>query len=301
MYAIESRALTKHYSGGSIKALTGFDLELEKGMIFSLLGPNGAGKTTFIKLLLSIIKPTSGQGYILGNDIKDPSARERTGYLSENHRLPGYLNAEQFLYYYGRMSGVPGYDLRKKIPELLKKVKLDDKKKLKLKKYSKGMLQRLGTAHALINDPEIIFLDEPTDGIDPIGRIEIREVLLELKDQGKTIFINSHLLSEVERLSDQIAILKDGKMIKKGKTSDFLQSTGKYRLTVASGAERKLFSILNEKKIVFSEKNNFAEADISNSMLLNEVIDLIRHKNIEILGIEELRSTLEDFFIKIIR
>jgi len=301
MYAIESRALTKHYSRGSVKALTDFDLDLEKGMIFSLLGPNGAGKTTFIKLLLSIIKPTSGQGYILGSSIKDPAARKRTGYLSENHRLPGYLNAEQFLYYYGRMSGVPVSDLKKKIPDLLKKVKLEDRKQLKLRKYSKGMLQRLGTAHALINDPDIIFLDEPTDGIDPIGRIEIREVLLELKEQGKTIFINSHLLSEVERLSDQIAILKDGKMIKKGRTSDFLQSTGKYRLTVSPGSEKKLFSILDDKRIVFSEKNNSAEADISNSMLLNELIDLIRNERIEILGIEELRSSLEDFFIKIIR
>jgi len=195
MIAIESKGLTKHYSRGKIKALTDFNVSVEKGKIFSLLGPNGAGKTTLFRLLLGIALPTKGEGSILGKDIRDPEARKCVGYLSEDHRLPGYLNGEQFLYYYGKMSGVSNYDLGIKIPKLLKQVKLDDRKSLKLRKYSKGMLQRLGTAQALINDPEIIFLDEPTDGIDPIGRIEIREILLDLKKEGKTIFINSHLLS----------------------------------------------------------------------------------------------------------
>jgi len=300
MFAIESRSLTKHYSRGRIKALTDFDIEVGQGKIFSLLGPNGAGKTTFIKLILSIIEPTSGEGRILGKKISDPSSRLKTGYLSENHRLPEFLNAEQFLYYYGRMSGSDGYELRKKIPELLKKVKLLDKKELKIRKYSKGMLQRLGTAQALINDPDIIFLDEPTDGIDPMGRIEIREILLDLKNAGKTVFINSHLLSEVERLSDEIAILKEGKMIKKGRTADFLESTGRYKITVETGRTNDLYSLLEGKNISYSKKDSCAEADIEDKAVLNEVIDRLRSEKIIITGIEEQRTSLEDFFIKVV-
>jgi len=300
MFAIESRSLTKHYSRGRIKALTDFNIEVEQGKIFSLLGPNGAGKTTFIKLILSIIEPTSGEGRILEKNISDPSSRFKTGYLSENHRLPAFLNAEQFLYYYGRMSGSAGYELSKKIPELLKKVKLFDRKDLKIRKYSKGMLQRLGTAQALINDPDIIFLDEPTDGIDPMGRIEIREVLLDLKNAGKTVFINSHLLSEVERLSDEIAILKEGKMIKKGRTADFLESTGRYKITVETGRTNDLYSLLEGKNISYSKKDSCAEADIEDKAVLNEVIDRLRSEKIIITGIEEQRTSLEDFFIKVV-
>lgn len=300
MFAIESRSLTKHYSRGRIKALTDFDIEVEQGKIFSLLGPNGAGKTTFIKLILSIIEPTSGEGRILGKKISDPSSRLKTGYLSENHRLPAFLNAEQFLYYYGRMSGSAGYELRKKIPELLKKVKLFDRKYLKIRKYSKGMLQRLGTAQALVNDPDIIFLDEPTDGIDPMGRIEIREVLLDLKSSGKTIFINSHLLSEVERLSDEIAILKDGKMIKKGRTADFLESTGRYKISVETGRTNDLYSLLEVKNISYSIKDSCVEAAIEDNAVLNDVIDKLRSEKIIITGIEEQRTSLEDFFIKVV-
>ena len=300
MFAIESVSLTKHYSRGRIKALTDFDISVEQGKIFSLLGPNGAGKTTFIKLILSIIEPTSGEGRILGKKISDPSSRLKTGYLSENHRLPAFLNAEQFLYYYGKMSGSAGYELSKKIPELLKKVKLFDRKDLKIRKYSKGMLQRLGTAQALINDPEIIFLDEPTDGIDPMGRIEIREVLLDLKRSGKTIFINSHLLSEVERLSDEIAILKDGKMIKKGKTADFLESTGKYKISVETDRTNDLYSLLEGKNISYSKKDFYAEAAIDDKAVLNDLIDKLRSEKIIITGIEEQRTSLEDFFIKVV-
>ena len=301
MLAIESKGLTKHYSRGRIKALTGFDLQLEKGRIFSLLGPNGAGKTTLMKLMLSIALPTSGEGYILGRKINDPLSRMNIGYLSENHRFPGFLDIEQFLYYYGKMSKIPSSVLKERIPELIKLVRLEDKKKLKLKKFSKGMLQRIGTAQALINDPDIIFLDEPTDGIDPVGRIEIREILLNLKERGKTVFINSHLLSEVERLSDEIAILKNGLLIKQGKTSDFLESTGKYLISVINGSEMILFNILESEKISFTHENNMAKASISSETDLNRIIDLLRAEKVMITGVEQIKSSLEDYFIKVIR
>jgi len=301
MIAIESKSLTKHYSRGKIKALTDFNVSVEKGKIFSLLGPNGAGKTTLFRLLLGIAIPTSGEGKILGKNITYPEARKNVGYLSEDHRFPGYLNGEQFLYYYGKMSGVSNYDLSKKISDLLKQVKLDDRKTLKLKKYSKGMLQRLGTAQALINDPEIIFLDEPTDGIDPIGRIEIREILINLKNQGKTIFINSHLLSEVERISDEIAILKQGILIKKGNTGDFLESTGKYLIRVEKEKNDLFQDLLRNKAVEFSQAEYGFTAVIKSSDHLNEIIDEIRRRKIRIENIEHLKNTLEDYFIKVLK
>lgn len=301
MIAIESIGLTKHYSRGKIKALTDFNVSVEKGNIFSLLGPNGAGKTTLFRLLLGIALPTKGEGTILGKDINDPASRKNVGYLSEDHRLPGYLNGEQFLYYYGKMSGVSNYDLSNKIPKLLKQVRLDDRKTLKLKKYSKGMLQRLGTAQALINDPELIFLDEPTDGIDPIGRIEIREILINLKNEGKTIFINSHLLSEVERISDEIAILKEGVLIKKGKTADFLESTGRYHISVEQEKKTSLIEIFRRRNIEHEVSDNGYSAAISNIVELNELIDEIRREKINIENIEHLKNSLEDYFIKILK
>jgi len=301
MIAIESNGLTKHYSRGKIKALTDCNISVEKGKIFSLLGPNGAGKTTLFRLFLGIALPTKGDGTILGKDIRDPEARKNVGYLSEDHRLPGYLNGEQFLYYYGKMSGVSNYDLSIKIPQLLKQVKLEDRKALKLMKYSKGMLQRLGTAQALINDPEIIFLDEPTDGIDPIGRIEIREILLDLKNKGKTIFINSHLLSEVERISDEIAILKQGNLIKKGNTCDFLESTGRYHISVEQDKKDLLTEIFKRRSIEHEVSEDGFSAAISGLSELNGLIDEIRRENINIENIEHLKNTLEDYFIKVLK
>jgi ABC-2 type transport system ATP-binding protein len=301
MFAIESKNLTKHYSGGKIKALTDFSVGVEEGKIFSLLGPNGAGKTTLVKLMLSIAKPTGGEGFIFGLPVNDPASRKNIGYLSEDHRLPGYLDSEQFLFYYGKMSGVSHKDLKLRIPELLKQVKLADRKGLKLKKYSKGMLQRLGTAQALLNDPKLLFLDEPTDGIDPIGRIEIREILLDLKKKGKTIFINSHLLSEVERISDRIAILKDGRLVKTGPTSEFIETTGRYSISVDKNSQETASNIFRSSGIDFDCSGSEFTLKISDTGLLNSLIDGLRSNNIKIEGIVPEKNSLEDYFIKILR
>ncbi len=301
MFAIESDGLTKHYSRGRIRALEDFDLKVEEGKIFSLLGPNGAGKTTLIKLLLSIALPTRGKGFLFGKSITSPESRMIAGYLSEDHRFPGYLDCEQFLYYYGKMSFVPDSELKKRIPALLKQVRLDDRKGLKLRKYSKGMLQRLGTAQALINDPKLLFLDEPTDGIDPVGRIEIREILLDLREKGRTIFINSHLLSEVERISDEIAILKGGKLIRKGQTADFLENTGFYTITVEQQKRTLLEEILKMQDIRHEVSGVSVKAEIISLDILNALIDSIRRESIKIESIEAVKNTLEDYFIKVIK
>ena len=177
MKAVETFNLTKHYSRGKVKALNDFSLQVETGQIFSLLGPNGAGKTTLIKLLIGLAHPTAGRATILDHSIKDYKMHKHIGYLSENHRFPEFLSAAQVLYYYGRMSGVNSTDLKDRIPKLLTQVNLKDWMDVKIQKYSKGMMQRLGLANALLPNPDILFLDEPTDGIDPVGRREIRDLL----------------------------------------------------------------------------------------------------------------------------
>ena len=300
MNVIEAKGLTKYYNNGKVKALDDFNIEVEKGKVFSLLGPNGAGKTTFIKLILSIIKPTSGSAKIFDGNISNFKSREKIGYLSENHIFPSYLTADQILYYYGLMSNVSKSKIKERIPVLLKKVKLHDKRNIKVKKFSKGMLQRLGTAQALINDPEILFLDEPTDGIDPIGRIEIREILNELRNEGKTIFINSHLLSEVERISDEIAILKDGKLIKRGPLEHFINETGYYKVLLDGSKNNIMEEYALSKNIDISYDKGFYKIQNNNLADLNELIDLLRKNKIAISEIAPIKETLEDYFIKVI-
>ena len=193
MNSIETNELTKVYSSSfgnkKVQALVDMNLSVENGTIFGLLGPNGAGKTTLVKLLLGITFPTFGSAKILGENISNYKIKSRVGYLPENHKYPPYLTGGEVLNFFGKLSGVDGNILDKKIDELLDMMKLLKWKKSKVKTYSKGMMQRLGLAQAMINDPDLIFLDEPTDGVDPIGRKEIRDILLELKNQKKTIFL----------------------------------------------------------------------------------------------------------------
>ena len=173
-------------------------------------------KTTLIKILLGIVFPTSGKAKILDEDISNYQIRKKIGYLPENHKFPNYLTGEEVLVHFSKLNGLELDKKSSKITEFLNLVKMEKWRKAKIKKYSKGMLQRIGLAQAFIHDPDLIFLDEPTDGVDPIGRKEIRDILIELKNRGKTIFINSHLLSEVELVSDKVAILNEGKLVKYG-------------------------------------------------------------------------------------
>ena len=235
MAIITTKNITKEYSAKSfskekILALSKFTFNVEKGEIFGLLGPNGAGKTTLIKVLLGITFPKEGEAKIVEKDINDESIKSRIGYLPENHKFPSYLNGEQVLHYFGRLSGMNNNDVEKKTDEYLELVDMTKWKKTKIRKYSKGMMQRLGMAQALINDPDLIFLDEPTDGVDPIGRKEIRDILINLKSLGKTVFLNSHLLSEIELICDRVAILNKGVRIKEGSIEEITTSTDIYKL-----------------------------------------------------------------------
>lgn len=299
MNAIETFNLTKYYSRGKVKALNDFTLQVETGQIFSLLGPNGAGKTTLIKLLIGLAHATSGTANILNYSIKNYKMHKHIGYLAENHRFPEFLTAAQVLYYYGKMSGLNSGDLKTRISTLLKLVNLTEWADVKIQKYSKGMMQRLGLANALIPDPDILFLDEPTDGIDPVGRREIRDLLKKLQAQGKTIFLNSHLLSEVERISDEVAILKGGKLLQKGRVEDFISVKQQFQLKLLS-ENGKLDEISKKLNIPVNYQNELYNISVKDDEHLNTFIDSLRRECITIQAIIPRKISLEDFFIDVI-
>ncbi|KYC36553.1 multidrug ABC transporter ATP-binding protein [Scytonema hofmannii PCC 7110] len=221
---------TGFFMNQKVVSLKNCSLKVYKGETFGLLGPNGAGKTTLLKLLLGIIRPTSGRGLLLGKPIGDRGVKERIGYLPENPYLYDYLTGWEFLQLVAGLFQIPKKVQRQRIPQLLELVGLpqsDARKKL-LRRYSKGMLQRVGMAQALINDPELVFLDEPMSGLDPVGRYQMREIILSLKGAGKTIFFNSHVLSEVEQICDRVAILAQGELICSGSLNELLGTTDVY-------------------------------------------------------------------------
>lgn len=304
MYVIETQNLSKQYSAKfskqKINALNDFTFKVSQGEIFGLLGPNGAGKTTLIKILLAITFPTSGSAKIFGTDVKNYKAKAKVGYLPENHRFPNYLTGEQVLKFYGELSGLKMNEASiNRINELLDIMNLTQWKNTKIKKYSKGMMQKLGLAQAMLGEPDLIFLDEPTDGVDPIGRKQIRDILIDLKSKGKTIFLNSHLLSEVELICDNVAILNKGDLIEFGNINDLTRSENIY---IIQTIEQLTPDIKNDiLKIDFNSGIGENEIQIDSGIdSLNKIIDILRNYNIRIKSIKQKSTTLEDLFIKAI-
>lgn len=305
MNAIEIIGLTKVYSSSrgrkKVEALKDVSFEVATGSIFGLLGPNGAGKTTLIKIILGITHPTAGTALLLNTSIDNYLIRKKIGYLPENHKYPAYLTGVEVLKYFGQLAGAEPTSLKKKTDELLELVKLTNWKKNKIKTYSKGMMQRLGLAQALINDPEIIFLDEPTDGVDPIGRKEIRDILADLKAQGKTIFLNSHLLSEVELVTDRIAILNKGTLLKIGSVTELTEKKEEYKISVdAVNLIEEIASSGRSFHLKPQKINGGYSINVSGDEELNLFIDFLRSKNYLIKEIVPLKSSLEDLFINIV-
>lgn len=306
MPLIETKNITKIYGSAKlnkskVQALTDFTFSVNEGEIFGLLGPNGAGKTTLIKILLAITFPTTGTGTIFGKPLTDSKWKSKVGYLPENHKFPLYLTGEQVLTFYGRLSGLKNkIELDKKITALLETMQLTQWKKTKIKKYSKGMMQKLGLAQALLNEPDLLFLDEPTDGVDPIGRKEIRDLLVDLKNKGKTIFVNSHLLSEVEMICDRVAILNKGDLIKEGNVDDLTRVGDVYEIetvdVLSNELKQKILSI--DQKAGIGNTEIHAEIHINK---LNEIIDILRNSGIMIKTVRQKQSSLEEYFINVIQ
>ncbi len=299
-YAVETQDLTKIYrtrwTGREVRAIDGVSLRVPRGIIFGLLGPNGAGKTTFVKTLLSAVRQTRGSALVFGRNASDPEARQPIGYLPENHRFPTYFTGAGMLDFYASLSGVSASKRKKLIPEHLDLVGLSQWGGVRIGKYSKGMLQRLGLAQALIHSPTILILDEPTDGVDPVGRREIRELLLRFEAQGVTIFVNSHLLAEVETLCREVAILHKGKVALTGKMRDLTAGKG-YRLTVTKPGDA-LADQLRAKATSMAARDGLVDFQFSSRELVNGAVDLLRAQQCEIESLAPTTSTLEEVFVR---
>jgi len=303
-YALEAESLCKIYRsrwrGREIAAVSNLTLSVPEGVKFGLLGPNGAGKTTFVKMLLSAVIPTSGAARIFGRDAGLPEARVPVGYLPENHRFPTYLSGAGMLNFYGALSGLSAQVRRTRVPELLKQVGLKGWGDVRIRKYSKGMLQRLGLAQALIHRPRLLILDEPTDGVDPVGRREIRDTLNALTGTGVTVFINSHLLSEVESFCDYVAILHGGKLAVEGRISALLAGRG-YAVTASNLPETVIRTLQSGAFTIRRTDTTTMEVRAANLESANEAIDLIRAAGGLVESVKNESSSLEDVFIQATR
>lgn len=295
MAAIETKNLVKRY--GKITALNGVTLRAEEAEIFGLLGQNGAGKTTLIKILLGITKSTEGTAALLDEPAGRASIRRLVGYLPEDHRFPDYHTGYSLLEFYGTLLSVPGSTLLRRIPEVLEQVGLKGRMHSKIRTYSKGMKQRLGIAQAIFHEPKVIFLDEPTDGVDPVGRREIRSILLELKQQGKTIFLNSHLLSEVELICDRIVILQAGQIIREGDVAVLTQKKGLFVLGLAPGQVCPREDLARQGYEV-QPRGEFWEIGLTDGQSIDPVVDLLRARGLSIRHLLEKRQSLEDLFLE---
>ena len=288
------------FSRRDVRALDGLDLSVASGEVFGLLGPNGAGKTTTVKLLLGLTIPTSGRAELFGLPVSDPESRRRVGYLPEGHRFPGYLTAGQTLSIFGRMSGVSHVDLKARIPELLARVRLSDWADIKVKKFSKGMTQRLGLAAALVHRPDLLLLDEPTDGVDPVGRREIRDLLREEAARGTAILLNSHLLSEIEMTCDRVAVLRKGKAVAQGRIADLTGQGFSYRF-VGSPMDEGLVGLFREAGASAERVNGHVKLTARDAGHLNALVDAARARGVLVTELTPLRSTLEDVFVDLVK
>ena len=304
MRAIATYDLTKDYAVGfwrkrPIRVLDGLTLDVEAGEVFGFLGPNGAGKTTTLKLLMQLVFPTSGHAEMLGRPLGDLSVKRRLGYLPENPYFYDHLTAEELLVYFAALFGYARRDCRIRAERLLDQVGIGAERRLQLRKFSKGMLQRVGIAQALINDPELVIFDEPMSGLDPLGRRDVRALILRLRDSGCTVFFSSHVLSDAEALCSRVAILAKGRLVTSGRLTDMqLFHAGGWELVVA-GAGDALVSALGarvRRAVRIGEGRYLLELplDPPPERLLGELTAAGAH----LVSLNPIRQTLEDFFIE---
>lgn len=285
---------TGFWMNKKISSLKDFSLTVYQGETFGLLGPNGAGKTTLLKILLGVIRPTSGRAMLLGHPIGDRAVKQRVGYLPENAYFYDYLTAWEFLEFAAGLFQIPKSIAHKRMAQLLDLVGLAKTaaKKKQMRQYSKGMLQRVGMAQALINDPEVVFLDEPMSGLDPLGRYQVREIILSLKEQGKTIFFNSHILADVEKICDRIAILALGELICLGSIDEILGTTNTYHVVVKGATQEQLKPWL----INMECENDYCSGELQVSP--EDFVPNLPQINAQLISLNLTRTSLEEFFVR---
>jgi ABC-2 type transport system ATP-binding protein len=299
MHAIEIRGLAKDYPVGFWKkklrpALKPLDLVVEAGEAFGFLGPNGAGKTTTLKLLMGIIFPTAGSATILGRNFLDPEVKKRVGFLPEQPYFYDYLSAPELLDYYASLSGVAALERKKRIDAVLERVGLSDVGSKQLRKFSKGMLQRVGIAQAIIHDPEVVFLDEPMSGLDPLGRHEVRELIQSLKDEGKTVFFSTHILSDAEALCDRVAVIHKGELRGVGVVNDLRSNVANRSEVIWEGANATaaVGDLLSETHVT----GESVRGTVQNSDL-DGLLEKLRQQGARLISVTPLHGTLEEYFL----
>src|SRR5262249_47742071 len=299
MPVIDIENLSKSYTVGFWKkkqrpALKTLTLSVEAGETFGFLGPNGAGKTTTLKLLMGIIFPSAGAARILGKDCLDPDVKARIGFLPEQPYLYDYLSAPELLDYYAQLSGVPSAGRKQRVGELLERVGLGDVGKKQLRKFSKGMLQRVGIAQAIIHDPDVVFLDEPMSGLDPLGRYEVRELIQSLKDAGKTIFFSTHILSDAEALCDRVAVIHKGELRGVGVVNN-LRSASSEEAGVSWEGARALAAVADQ--VLESHTTAETVRAIVSADRLDCLLEKLRQQRVRLVSVTPLHGTLEEYFL----
>lgn len=308
--AVSVENLSKTYFDGLLRrrfeALKGVTFDVGRGEVFGLLGPNGAGKTTLIKVLLGIVRKSGGQAQMLGMPAGDRRSRHGVGYLPEHLRIPQHHTSLTAMEYYGRLAGLSYRDVRQRRMALLEQVGLKGREKDSIKKYSKGMLQRLGLAQALIRDPDLLILDEPTDGLDPRGRSEIRQIISRLAKEGKTVFLNSHILQEVELVCDRVAILDKGALMTVGTVEEIAPKHGSEDLQLLLSLEgeadaiERTFAGNGAELERLPNGHTQVRINLDGQRQVDELVDKLRAEKISIIDLTRHRLSLEDVFLKII-
>ncbi len=299
MTAIQLTGVEKIYKG-KVHALRGVDLEVHPGEVFGLLGPNGAGKSTLVKILMTVIRPTRVAGTVLGKPVGDRHTLSRIGYLPEHHRFPPYLKGRQVLEFFAAMSGVSKKDRKKRSEELLEVVGMSDWGKKKVGGYSKGMRQRIGIAQALMNDPELVLLDEPTDGVDPVGRREIRGILARMKDEGRAVFLNSHLLSELEMVCDRVAIMVTGRVLRQGTIQELTEGKRGYAIAGLHPLGDEDVSAARDALAGLELRTEPGQITVltDDPARVQPAIDALRSRGVVLSSVRPMRPTLEDLFME---
>ena len=295
--AVDLHDVRKVYRG-KVEALRGISMQARRGEVFGLLGPNGAGKSTLVKIMLTVVKPTRAEGTILNERIGTKSVLSRVGYLPEKHRFPEYLTGRQAIEFAGAMAKVDPETRRRRASELLELVGMSDWGDRKVSMYSKGMLQRVGIAAAMVNEPDLVVLDEPTDGVDPVGRRDIRDVLVRIRERGTCVFLNSHLLSELEMVCDRVAILVQGTVAAQGTIEELTAESRRYEVMV-TGAAPDWIGDLGIRSEARGDDTMLVvpRADASD---VQSVVDRLRSEQRTIVSLRPVRESLEDLFMRFV-
>ncbi|MEZ5418429.1 MAG: ABC transporter ATP-binding protein [Vicinamibacterales bacterium] len=302
MLAIETEGLTKDYQVGfwrprPYRALHGLSLAVEPGEVFGFLGPNGAGKSTAIKLLMQLIYPTSGTARILGKPVGDVDVRRRIGFLPENPSFYDYLTAEELLTYFAGLFDVPAAERQARVGRVLDEVGLGAERRMRLRSYSKGMVQRVGIAQALINEPDVVFLDEPMSGLDPIGRRDVRRLLVSLRDRGCTVFFSSHILSDAETLCSRVAVIAQGRLAAGGRLADIVGvDVLGWELVVDASAEAIARARTRVRGVTALHEGRYA-LDLAPESP-EQVLQALAADGARVVSLNPVRKTLEDFFVR---